>query len=122
MALATAIPRITVGLCAIPWLLQRHLALSPRRTITEFWLRPLAAGIPFAIATLLVQRWWPASGLISFFAQILAILPLMLAGVWVAGLTAAERVACAQALSRPFDTSSERANRTSVKPAESGTL
>jgi O-antigen/teichoic acid export membrane protein len=109
MALATAIPRITIGLCAIPWLLQRHLAISPRRTITEFWLRPLAAGVPFAIGTLLVQRWWPTVGLVTFFAQILATLPLMLAGVWIAGLSAAERRACGQALIRPFATSSERA-------------
>ena len=122
MALATAIPRITIGLCAIPWLLKRHVAVSPRRTITEFWLRPLAAGIPFAIATLLVQRWWPASGLVSFFAQILAILPLMLAGVWIAGLTAAERLACAQAFARRFGTLPERALVTSVKPTESSTL
>ena len=121
MALATAVPRITVGLCAIPWLLRRHLAVSLRRTITEFWLRPLAAGIPFAIATLLVQRWWLATGLVLFFAQILAILPLMLAGVWLAGLTGAERLACAQALSRSFETSSERPSMTSVKPTESST-
>jgi O-antigen/teichoic acid export membrane protein len=120
MALATAIPRITVGFCAIPWLLQRHVALPPRRTITEFWLRPLAAGIPFAAATLLTQRWWPASGLLSFFAQILAILPLMLAGVWIAGLTAAERVACAQALS-PLRHVVGVGIGTSVKPTESST-
>jgi O-antigen/teichoic acid export membrane protein len=122
MALATAIPRITVGLCAIPWLLRRHVGLAPRRTITEFWLRPLAAGIPFAVATLLVQRWWPASGLLLFFAQILAILPLMLVGAWIAGLTPAERLACAQALARRFDRSSEQAIGASVQPTESSTL
>jgi O-antigen/teichoic acid export membrane protein len=121
MALATAVPRITVGLFAIPWLLRRHLAVSPRRTITEFWVRPLIAGIPFAIATLLVQRWWLAAGMVSFFAQILAILPLMLVGVWLAGLTGPERVACAQALSRTLGTRSERASITSVKPTESST-
>jgi O-antigen/teichoic acid export membrane protein len=112
MALATAIPRIAVGLGAIPLLLKRHLALPPRLTITEFWLRPLAAGIPFTIATLLVERWWPATGLISFFAQILVILPLMLAGVWTVGLTAEERVAYAQTLRSRFDTSSEPAGGT----------
>jgi hypothetical protein len=109
MALATAVPRITIGLCAFPWLLKRHLAVSPRLTITEFWLRPLTAALPFAIATLLVQRWWLASGLFAFFAQIIAILPLMLAGAWIAGLNASERFACAQALSRRFGTPPQRA-------------
>jgi O-antigen/teichoic acid export membrane protein len=108
MALATAIPRITVGLTAIPWLLKRHVGAPPSRTFVEFWLRPLAAAIPFATATWLVETWWVPSGLLMFFAQITTILPFMLAGAWLVGLTANERSAYAKALMRRFGASPER--------------
>jgi Na+-driven multidrug efflux pump len=93
MALGTAIPRLTMCLVVTPWLLRRHVAAPLVATWRELWARPLAAAVPFAAASWLVERYWPAENLAVYFAQVAAALPAMAAGIWLAGVTRRERSA-----------------------------
>jgi hypothetical protein len=54
--------------------------------------------IPFALATLAIEVWWPASNIVAFFGQVLAALPVAALGAWFVVLTFRERQAVASAL------------------------
>jgi hypothetical protein len=60
--------------------------------------------LPFAVCTFAVNRWWHATSLLFFFAQVAAIFPSALFGIWYLGLSTVERDTYAQFLSRflPF--------------------
>jgi biotin transporter BioY len=58
------------------------------------------AMLPFAVCTLAANRWWHAPTLLFFFAQVAAVLPSALLGVWYLGLQAEERQAFAGLFSR----------------------
>jgi len=91
VALGTALPRLTRALLVAPWMLRRHAGVSYSTTWLEMWIRPLAAAAPFGVATWLVEEWWPAHDLVTYFAQIVAVLPLMAAGAWFVALEPADR-------------------------------
>ena len=57
--------------------------------------------IPFGLATLAMELYWPASNLFSFFGQVVAVLPVAAAGAWVVVLTSSERQALVSLL-RPL--------------------
>jgi O-antigen/teichoic acid export membrane protein len=89
-AFGTLIPRLIVSLFIGPWFVHRTLEVP----MWTFWLsvfvRPVVAAIPFAIASGIVDRVWPARNVAIFFAQVIALLPLMAVAAWIA-LSADER-------------------------------
>jgi O-antigen/teichoic acid export membrane protein len=90
-ALGTLIPQLVVTLFVAPWYVRRQLGIP----MTEFWLnvvwQPVLAILPFALASLLIERLWPAVNLIVYFSQVALILPLAMLGAWLVALRPEER-------------------------------
>jgi O-antigen/teichoic acid export membrane protein len=90
-ALGTLIPQLVATLLVAPWYVRRHLGIP----MSEYWLnihvRPALAVVPFALASVLVERLWPASNLVIYFSQIVVILPFALLGAWLVALRPEER-------------------------------
>ena len=90
-AVGTLIPRLIMSMIVGPWFVRREIGL-PLRT---FWVGalvlPTVAMVPFAIASYAVERFWPATHLAIYFAQVGLVLPLAAIGFWVVCLSPAER-------------------------------
>jgi O-antigen/teichoic acid export membrane protein len=86
VALGTTIPNVLVSVMVVPRYLRRIFGIGLGETWVEFWIRPLLAVVPFAIASYTVERLWPVSSLRGFFLQVAAILPVAIAGAWMAGI------------------------------------
>jgi O-antigen/teichoic acid export membrane protein len=110
VAWGTTAPALVVTLVAIPWLTRQALGISIGQVISHFWLRPALAIVPYAIASWLVERWWPAGHLLTFFAQVAVALPVAAAGAWFMGLTAAERGSYVTAFGPPLRAALARTN------------
>lgn len=91
VAWATTLPNLAVSLLFIPWYVRRTLQIAVTDQIMQFWLRPLAAMVPFALATAATERFWPADGLALFFAQVSVALLGAAAGTWSVALSGQER-------------------------------
>ena len=100
VALGTAVPNLVTTLLVIPWLVRRLLGTRLRDVWLRFWLRPIAAMIPFIVVTFLIERTWTAHHLLTFFAGVGAALPVAAAGIWFIGLSGEERREYASYLSR----------------------
>lgn len=91
VAWGTAAPNLVTSLLVIPWALRRALGVPLGRLYVQFWLRPLAAMAPFAVASAWVESQWPARGLVVYFLQVAAMLPIAGLGAWIVGSPASER-------------------------------
>ena len=91
VAWATAIPSIAVSLLFWPFFLRRCLNVPVRDYVLAAWLRPGLAVLPFALASLAIERFWLAPNLFFFFLQVGLVLPLAAAGLWYFCLSASER-------------------------------
>jgi O-antigen/teichoic acid export membrane protein len=90
-ALGTAIPQFVTTIFVAPWYVRRQLGIPMTQYWLEFHLRPLLAILPFAVASFLVERLWPASNLFVFFGQIALTLPFAFLGAWLVALRPEER-------------------------------
>ena len=91
VALGTLIPGLIVGLGYIPRCLSKTTGTSANLFILNAWLLPIAACVPFALATILMETYLPAKTLIAFFAQVIGVLPLVAIGATVLCASPAER-------------------------------
>jgi len=114
VASGAAIPNLLVSLVYTPYVLRRTLGVSPTSLLREVWLQPAVAMIPFAAATFLVDRYWPADGVIEFFLQVAAALPAAALGAWFLGLTGPERSALVRRLASRLQAGRVDGNRTDV--------
>jgi len=97
VAWATTLPTVVAALLVWPWLLRRSFGVSVRGYLSSAWGRPVVAMLPFAGATGLVERLWPATILAVFFGQVAVLMPLALLGCWYVGLLDQERRRCRDA-------------------------
>lgn len=95
VAWGTTGPSLVTSLVVVPLLTRRWLRIGLRRLFTEMWIRPLAAVAPFAAALWAIEHWWPAAGLLHFFLQVAAALPVAAAGAWLVALDPDQRQAYA---------------------------
>jgi O-antigen/teichoic acid export membrane protein len=91
VAWATTAPTVAAALVVWPWLLRQSFGVALRDYVGASWARPVAAHLPFIGATWLVERWWPASSLAVFAAQVAMLMPVGLLGLWLVGLSPDER-------------------------------
>lgn len=91
VAWGTTIPRIVVAMVFAPWFCRKKLNLSIREYATHAWLRPLVSLLPFGVLSVILDRTWRATTLITFFSQVALLLPVAALGIWVAGLEPEER-------------------------------
>jgi len=90
-ALGTLIPGLLVNLGYIPRCLSNATGVSVKLFHRDAVLLPTAACVPFALASAVIERFFPAANLAIFFMQVTAILPLVPITAWFLCLTAAEK-------------------------------
>lgn len=100
VAWGTTAPALVVTLLAIPWLTAQAIGVSVRQVTVHFWVWPALAILPYGVASWLVERWWPAGHLFTFFFQVAVVLPVAGAGAWFVGLTVSERLSYQAAIVR----------------------
>ena len=91
VAWGTTIPSLVSSMLAFPLIARRVLAIPVWRYYREAWIRPCLGMVPFALASLAVERYWPGDNLAVYFAGVLLVLPLAFFGVWLVALDGAER-------------------------------
>jgi O-antigen/teichoic acid export membrane protein len=77
VAWGTAIPSVVIAALFWPAFICRMVKISVRTFLWETWFRPAIAIVPFAVACIAVERYWPARNLAWFFVQITILLPLV---------------------------------------------
>jgi Na+-driven multidrug efflux pump len=98
VAWGTTIPSIVSSIVFWPWLARHALGVPVASYVTTIWIRPWMAAVPFALGTYAIERLWPATTLVVFFAQVGLCLPLVLAADWCVCLGREERAAIAARL------------------------
>lgn len=91
VALGTLVPSLVSSVVVMPWYVHRHAGVPPAKYALNAWVRPFAAIVPFAVGTALIDHYWVARGLVSYFAGVVAVLPLALAGAWWLAFDDADR-------------------------------
>ncbi len=99
-AMGTTIPRVIVSTLIGPWYVRRTMGLSLRTFWISCFLQPIAAMIPFAAASYAVERMWPANNMLVYFAQVLALLPLVALFAWLICFSRDEQRALKQLVAR----------------------
>lgn len=91
VAIGALVPNVLISVFFIP----RYLKSATETPIAVFfrqaWILPTLACVPFAVANYLVERHFPASNLLVFFAQVIALLILVPASAWFVCLHESER-------------------------------
>ena len=100
VALGTTIPSLLTLFFVTPRIFRRELGIGLGTIVQEVWIRSTMAVLPFAIATWYVQRHWAAHGLLEFFVQVAAILPLAIVGAWFFAVDHEDRTAIRVRLQR----------------------
>jgi len=90
-ALGTLIPQLVVTLLVGPWYARRQLAIPMRAFWLHVHIRPALAIVPFALASMLIERYWPVTNLLVYFGQVVVALPFAALGAWLVALGAEER-------------------------------
>lgn len=90
-AWAVVIPGLVMCLVVFPWLSWRHFGVKPGRLWWDHWVWPILAMLPFATASLVVDRALPTSTYLGFFGQVFMIFPIAVAGAFFLGLSGKER-------------------------------
>ena len=80
VAWGTVIPSLFVNAIWWPTHITRVLNVPIWSYVWQAWIRPGIALVPFAIASYLAERYWAATHIWQFIAQMLALLPVALAG------------------------------------------
>jgi O-antigen/teichoic acid export membrane protein len=77
VAWGTAIPSVVIEVLFWPVFISRLVKIPVRTFLWETWFRPAVAIVPFTLACIAVERYWPAHNLVWFFVQIAVLLPLV---------------------------------------------
>jgi len=76
VAVGTVIPSLIVNLGLLPRYLAKVTNVKLSTYITQGWVRPILAAIPFGILSALVANRWPAPNLSVYFLQIFSCQPV----------------------------------------------
>ena len=78
VAIATAIPQLIIMTLVLPVMTKQILKFSMVEYLTQVYLLPAIAGIPFILLTILASIYYPVDSLLLFFFQIILLLPVYL--------------------------------------------
>lgn len=91
VAWGTAIPTLVFSVLFWPSYIHKLFGIKQSEYVWSTWCRPVIAAIPFAFATLIVDRIWPVRTVWFFFVQVGVTLPVALLAFWFGGLSPLER-------------------------------
>lgn len=91
VAIGTLIPSVLVTLGYMPYCLRRAAKIPKYVLYKNVILLPVLSCIPFAVGAAFVERFFPATNLVTFFAQIVIILPLVPATAWLLCFSTSEK-------------------------------
>jgi O-antigen/teichoic acid export membrane protein len=97
-AWGTTIPNLVMSLVILPWYANRKIGVPVSAYYRQSWVRPILAMLPFAAGTAVVARYWPGANLLTYFAGVVAVLPLAAAGACFVALERPERAALQAAI------------------------
>lgn len=100
VALGTLIPSVLINFGYIPRCLSVATGVPVRLYFERALLLPTVACVPFAVATVLIERYAPAANMLLFFIEVTLILPLVPATAWFLCLTNAERLSLRDRITR----------------------
>ena len=78
VAIGTMVPSLFVQLVLWPGYICKLVGLSYFEVVWKVWAPVYLSSVPFAIATYAVNLLFPASNLLVFFLQVLALMPIFL--------------------------------------------
>ena len=90
-AIGTLIPRLIVSAIIGPWYVCRETGLPLRTFWVGAFIQPTIAIAPFAIASYCIDRFWPATNRVMYFAPVGLLLPVAAIGYWMLCLSGSER-------------------------------
>ncbi|MEI8355145.1 MAG: oligosaccharide flippase family protein [Deltaproteobacteria bacterium] len=93
-ALGVAIPHLIMVIFVLPVLVSRALNIKLFYYFRFSYCGPLISIIPFALACLLAHHFFTPRSLITFFAEILLLLPAYIAAAWFFAISKEERQHC----------------------------
>jgi O-antigen/teichoic acid export membrane protein len=93
VAWGTTAPSLVSSALFWPFYIQWATGIPLRQFLSSAWLRPGLAIAPFAVATYVIERFWPAGSLAAFLLQVAMCTTLALAGGWWLCLTSELRMA-----------------------------
>jgi O-antigen/teichoic acid export membrane protein len=99
-AIGTLVPRLIISTLIGPWLMRRHLGISLRAFWLAAFVQPILAMIPFAAASMTMERLYPAHSLAVYFGQVILLLPFVAISTWYICLSVEERARLRRALGR----------------------
>jgi O-antigen/teichoic acid export membrane protein len=79
VALGTAIPSILIELILWPSYICKLVMMPVRTYLWQTWARTMLGAVPFAVTCAATDYLWKPQNLATFFAQVLALLPLLFA-------------------------------------------
>jgi O-antigen/teichoic acid export membrane protein len=82
VAWGTLLPNLLTSVFFYPWYARRVLKVNLREYGVSAWLKPVLAAMPFLLLSLLLERFWPAQNLVSFFLQVALCLLLLIPFYW----------------------------------------
>jgi O-antigen/teichoic acid export membrane protein len=98
VAWGTTIPEIVFSATFWPWYMSKVLRIPVFHFIRNGWLRPIAAMVPFAAVTYVIERTWTANNLFIFFLQVATALPVAIVAFWFLCVSKGDRAALAARL------------------------
>ena len=98
VAIGTLVPNVLVTVLVVPLALRWMTGIRVGAFYRDAWLLPIVACIPFTLATILMERNLPAANLLTFFAQVAVLLPLVPALALPVCMTQTERLQLAAAV------------------------
>jgi O-antigen/teichoic acid export membrane protein len=78
VAIGALVPSLIVSLVFIPWCLKKAVGVPTREFYWRAWFLPTLACAPFIFVQTLIERYFGAHDLVTFMAQVLLTLPLVL--------------------------------------------
>ena len=92
VALGTAIPQVIIMAIILPLLVSRDVQFSFRTYAVEVYILPLFASLPFLVLTYYMATVHPAESLLTFFLQVLLMLPVYIISVGLICLNNIQRL------------------------------
>jgi len=83
VAWGSAIPSVFCELVLWPAYISKLLSIPLRTFLWQTWIRTGLTAVPFTVACVVAEHYWPVHSLFMFFVQIAALLPLVPLSLWL---------------------------------------